>query len=185
MADLECIFTVQRARGKKGTRRGLFECREGWEDHNQRSPHLPITVSTTVPRWDGTASSQLVSAAVCAWRAQGQMDPGPYPNLSTCNASRPASHSVSLQWYSLSPHLRSHCPLSAYSVSLQWYSLSPHLRSHCPLSAFLYYCCHKSETITPVLYSLITVLDRDGFIPSSKNWNLGTGGGLVQVENLM
>ena len=163
MADLECIFTVQRARGKKGTRRGLFECREGWEDHTQRSPHLPITVSTTVPRWDGTASSQLVSAAVCAWRAQGQMDPGPYPNLSTCNASRPASH----------------------SVSLQWYSLSPHLRSHCPLSAFLYYCCHKSETITPVLYSLITVLDRDGFIPSSKNWNLGTGGGLVQVENLM
>ena len=123
----------------------------------------PSSYHTTVPRWDGTASSQLVSAAVCAWRAQGQMDPGPYPNLSTCNASRPASH----------------------SVSLQWYSLSPHLRSHCPLSAFLYYCCHKSETITPVLYSLITVLDRDGFIPSSKNWNLGTGGGLVQVENLM
>lgn len=54
----------------KGTREeghseGL-ECREGWEDHTQRSPHLPITVSTTVPRWDGTASSQLVSAAVCA-----------------------------------------------------------------------------------------------------------------------
>lgn len=89
--------------------------------------------------------------------------PAPYPNLSTCNASRPASN----------------------SVSLQWYSLSPHLRSHCPLSAFLYYCCHKSETVTPVLYSLITVLDRDGFIPSSKNLSLGTGGGLVQVENLM